>query len=270
MNAALNVVSGAAVLATEMAGSGAPVVFLHANICDRRMWHAQMQSSATDYQAISYDRRGFGETRAAAENHSAVADLIAVMDATAGAAPAILVGCSQGANIALNAALKHPARVRGLVLISPTVNGAPQAVYTPELREMLARQQQAEASKDLDQLNGIKARLFLDGALAPEGRVTGHVRRLFLEMNAIALAASPAGTPCDDGRAFDRLGEISVPSLVISGKLDFPHIQERARLVANLLPVSQAHTLPDVAHLPGLEQPDIVTGLIKHFVKRCA
>lgn len=270
MEAAFHVVSGSAALATDLAGNGSPVVFLHANICDRRMWHAQLRSSGTDYQAIAYDRRGFGQTRAQAEDHSAVADLLAVIDATAGPAPVILVGCSQGANIALNAALKHPTRVRGLALISPTVNGAPQASYTPELLQMVRRQQEAEAAKDLARLNDIKARLFLDGALAAPGRVTGDIRRLFLEMNAIALAAAPPGTNRDDGRAFDRLKEIGVPSLVIWGKLDFPHIQERAGIVAQRLPDAEAHALPDVAHLPGLEQADVVSGLIRRLVKRCA
>ena len=269
MNAALKVASGAATIAAEMTGSGAPVVFLHANICDKRMWHAQMKASGSDYLAICYDRRGFGQTQAPAESHSSVADLLAVIDATAGAAPAILVGCSQGANIALNAAVSHPARVRGLVLISPTVNGAPAAIYTPELQALVTRQQKAEASKDLDGLNEIKAHLFLDGPLAAPGRVSGPMRRLFLEMNAIALAAAPSGTNRDDGQAYHHLKTITVPSTVIWGNLDFPHIQDRASLVAQLLPNAEAHELQGVAHLPGLELPDIVTGLIRHLIKRC-
>ncbi len=36
---------------------------------------------------------------------SAVADLMAVIDSVAGGAPAVLVGCSQGGRIALDAAL---------------------------------------------------------------------------------------------------------------------------------------------------------------------
>lgn len=270
MNATLRVASGAASIAAEVAGSGPPVVFLHANICDKRMWHAQIGASGTDYRAISYDRRGFGQTRAQAEDHSAVADLLAVIDATVGAAPVILVGCSQGANIALNAALAHPTRVRGLTLIAPTVNGAPDAVYSPELQARVTCQQQAEASRDLAQLNEIKAQLFLDGALASPGRVTGPMRRLFLEMNAIALAAAPVGANRDNGRPFDHLATIGAPSTVIWGNLDFPHIQSRAKLVAQLLPNAEAHELHDVAHLAGFEQPNEVTDRIRQLIKRCA
>ncbi|WP_312439259.1 alpha/beta hydrolase [Achromobacter sp.] len=268
-NSTLQVASGAAMIAVETAGSGLPVVFLHANVCDRRMWRAQLDASGTDYQAIAYDRRGFGETRAQAQDHSAVADLIAVIDATAGSTPVILAGCSQGANIALNATLMHPARVRGLLLISPTVNGAPAPVYPPEILEMVARQRQAESAADLALVNEIKAEMFLDGPLADPGRVTGESRRLFLHMSAIALAAAPFGTNCDDMEAFARLETISVPASVICGELDFPHIQERARMVARLLPNAQGHALADVAHLAGLEQPDEVNGLLKDLVNRC-
>lgn len=269
VNSTLQVASGAATIAVETAGSGLPVVFLHANVCDRRMWRAQLEASGPDYQAIAYDRRGFGQTRAPAQDHSAVADLIAVIDATAGSTPVILAGCSQGANIALNVTLMHPARVRGLMLISPTVNGAPAPIYPPEILERVARQQQAESAADLALVNEIKAELFLDGPLADPGRVTGETRRLFLEMNAIALAATPFGANRDDIEAFARLGAIEVPASVVWGELDFPHIQERARLAARLLPNAQGRALAGVAHLAGLEQPDVVTGLLKDLVKRC-
>jgi len=269
MNSSPKVVSGAATLAAEIVGSGPAVVFLHANVCDRRMWRTQLDAVGVNCRAIAYDRRGFGETTSGAEDYSAVADLIAVLDATVGASPAILVGCSQGANIALGASLMHPSRVRGLVLISPTVAGAPEAIYSPDLAEMVAQQKQAEAARDLDRLNEIKARLFLDGPLAPEGRVAGDTRRLFLEMNAIALSAAPGGVNRDNWSIFGRLAEIVAPSLVIWGTLDFPHIQERGRAVAAMLPDAHARELPDTAHLPSLEQPQAVTGLILDQVGRC-
>ena len=55
--------SGAAVLAAERAGAGQALVCLHAGVADRRMYGAQMQGLSDRFQVISYDRRGFGETR---------------------------------------------------------------------------------------------------------------------------------------------------------------------------------------------------------------
>lgn len=264
------VVPGGAALAAEIAGSGPVVVFLHANVCDRRMWRAQLDALGATCRAVVYDRRGFGESSRATGDHSAVADLIAVLDAVAGNSPAILVGCSQGANIALGATLRHPSRVCGLALISPTVAGAPAPAYPADLLEMVAQQGRAEAAGDLDRLNEIKARLFLDGPLAPEGRVQGATRRLFLDMNAIALRSTPGSVNRDDWPIYGRLGEIAVPSRVVWGALDFPHIQERSRAAALELPDAQGRELPDAAHLPNLDQPEAVTSLIADLVERCA
>ncbi len=270
MHSELRIPSGQALLATTLAGNGAPVVFLHAGICDRRMWRPQMEAAAAGNKAIAYDRRGFGESRGQAEDHSAVADLLHVLDAAADGAPAILVGCSQGGRIALDAALLHPSRVRGLVLIAPTVAGAPAAVYPPGIRPLMDRMETIEAAGDLDQINAFKARLFLDGPLSPEGRVQGEIRERFLDMNGIALRAAPAGASRDAVAAFQRLDEIRVPSMVLWGSHDFPHIQERSRQVAGMLMRGSGHALAGAAHLPSLEQPEIVSQRILELIARCA
>ena len=216
------IASGRAALAAEVVGRGDPVVFLHANVADSRMWRAQLDGVGANNKAIAYDRRGFGETRAEREDFSAIADLMAVLDAVASGTPAILVGCSQGGRIALDAALRHPSSVRALVLIAPTVTGAPEAVYPPEIKSLMARQKEAEEAGDLDRVNAIKARLWLDGPLAAEGRVTGEARRLFLDMNGMVLRSPPTGSDVDVAPNFHRLGEISAPSLVIWATSTFP------------------------------------------------
>ncbi len=220
-------------------------------------------------EAIAYDRRGRGETRAEREDFSAVADLMAVIDATADGAPVILVGCSEGGRIALDAALRHPLRIRALILIAPSVTGAPEAVYPPEIKDTLALLKEAEQDGDPDRVSAIKARLWLDGPLAPEGRVTGEARRLFLDMHALALRSPPTGGNLDVAPAFGRLGEISAPTLVIWGDLEFSHIQERCRHVAATVLSGSGHELAGAAHLPSLERPADITGLIAEFIDRC-
>lgn len=263
------VMSGRATLATFTEGAGAPVIFLHANVCDSRMWASQMSEISTRYKTIAYDRRGFGETRTGTEDFSPVADLKTVIDATTDGEQPILVGCSQGGKIAIDAALQYPSLIRALVLIAPSVGGAPEAVYSSETQALLAQQKDAEEAGALDRLNAIKARLWLDGPLAPEGRVKGPARQLFLDMNAIALRSPPSGASLDVAPAFPRLGDIQMPSFVIWGDLDFPHIQERCRHLASAIPNGSGHELAGAAHLPSLEQPAEVTRLLTEFLDRC-
>lgn len=263
------IASGRALLAAEVVGRGDPVVFLHAGVCDRRMWRSQLEDVAATNMAIAYDRRGFGGTRAEPEGFSAVADLMAVIDATANGAPAILVGCSQGGGIALDAALRHPSSVRALILISPNVTGAPEAIYPPDIGGLMAQLKEAQEAGDLDRVNAMKARLLLDGPLAPEGRVGGPARQLFLDMNAIVLRSPPAGSNLDVAPAYPRLGEIAAPSLVIWGDLEFPHIQERSRHIAMRMVNGVGHELTGTAHVPSLDRPAEITGLITEFIDRC-
>jgi pimeloyl-ACP methyl ester carboxylesterase len=264
------IANGQARLAAKVVGHGDPVVFLHAAVCDSRMWRAQLDAVGASNKAIAYDRRGFGETRAEKEDFSAVADLMAVIDAAGNGAPTILVGCSQGGRVALDTALLHPSHVRALVLIAPAVSGAPEPIYPPDIEGLMARLEDAEQAGDLDRVNAIKAHLWLDGPLQPEGRVTGEARRLFLDMNAIALRSPPIGSNLDVAPAFDRLGAISAPSLVIWGDLDFPHIQERCRHTATTMSNGSGHMLTGTAHLPSLERPTEITGLLAEFIDGCS
>ncbi|MBO1079993.1 alpha/beta fold hydrolase [Roseomonas haemaphysalidis] len=121
---------------------------------------------------------------------------------------------------------------------------------------------------DLDAVNAVKARLWLDGALAVEGRVAGEARRLFLDMHAIALRSPPTGLNRDVAPAYGRLGEIAVPTLVLWGALDFPHIQGRCRHIVATLPNAEGHALAEASHLPSLDLPDRITDLICGFLDR--
>ncbi|MEL3890619.1 alpha/beta hydrolase [Ferrovibrio sp. MS7] len=262
------VTSGQAHLAAAVTGDGIPVVFLHAAICDSRKWQAQWQAVGGQYRAIAYDRRGFGASHAEKQDHSAVGDLLAVIDALADGKPAILVACSQGGRIALDAAILHPERIRGLFLISPSLIGAPEPQHAPEIAALLAEQKRAEAAGDAAALNQLKARLWLDGPLQPEGRVSGAARELFLEMNGIALRAPPVGANTDAVANYLRLGEIAAPAMILCGAYDFPYIQERGRQIARMMPKASFEPLPGTAHLPSLEQPALISERLLSFLKQ--
>ena len=269
----LNVRSGNAELAAEVRGAGAPVVFLHAGVADRRMWRSELAALevAGGYRGIAYDRRGFGESLHADEQYSHVADLAAILDATAGGAPAVLVGCSQGGRIAIDAALAMPERVRALVLVAPAISGAPeQATFAPAIEAWIERMEKAEAQADVDRINALEAHAWLDGPLAPEGRVGGAVRALFLEMNGIALRAEQRGTEIAPEPAYDRVHRIAAPALVVWGDLDFPHLGERCEYLAARMPAATSLLICDAAHLPNLEYPDAFNRALHAFLADAA
>lgn len=258
---------GSARLATEIAGSGPPdVLLLHAGVTDQRSWRPLVDRLADDARCVSFDRRGYGRTEYEPEDGwSPVGDAVAVLD-VAGVDRAVVVGASMGGGTAIDLALAHPERVSALVLIGSAVSGAPAPTdLDDEVRTLDQAGDAAVERNDLDELNRIEATLWLDGPARP-GRVTGAARELFLEMNGRALAAVEPGEPADPEPAWDRLGDIAVPTLVLVGEHDLRHVRENARRVVDQLPAARLVELPGVAHLPHLEGDAQTMAEITRFV----
>jgi pimeloyl-ACP methyl ester carboxylesterase len=263
--------SGTAQLAVTREGSGQPFMFLHAGVADKRAWKPLMDAlskSMDSFQGVAYDRRGFGDSTYAEERYSRVDDCVAVLDACQ-LSSAVLVGNSQGGRVAIDTALLHASRVRALVLIGTSVSGVPEEVsYLPAIDELGRKMEVAEASGDLNELNRLEAHLWLDGPLSPEGRVSGAVRELFLDMNLRALNAKKVGEAMDDIDAWNKLSELRIPVLVIVGRLDLPNLLQRSAQIAEVVPEAELVTMENVAHLPALEAPQQCAEIIVEFLAR--
>lgn len=256
---------GGAVIAGVEAGDGFPVIFLHAGVCDHRMWLGQIEAVAdAGFHAIAYDRRGYGETTSVDEGFSHLEDLEAVLDALDIHA-AILVGCSMGGGLAIDFALTHPGRTVGLVLVGTSITGASSFVAEAEQGIVMA-EEDAEERGDLDMLNKVQAHAWLDGPRSANGRVWGAARELFFEMNGKILRHPPLNREEARPPAIDRLDAITAPSLLICGDLDFNYILQRHEDASEALGNAFAVVLEGTAHLPNLERPDLFNPLLLEFL----
>jgi pimeloyl-ACP methyl ester carboxylesterase len=244
---------GGARLYVESAGEGPAVVFLHAGICDRRMWDAQVEPFASAYRVVRYDRRGFGRTVTVAEPFSHHADLARLLDAL-DVERAALVGCSQGGLISIDFALEHPERVSALVLVASALGGFP---FSGEDTAPWGELEAAIERGDLDRANEIELRIWVDGEGRAPDQVDPAVRELVRDMNRIALAAPDPGEAARlDPPAYERLGEIACPALVVVGDLDTPRARATADHLAATLRDAKKVVLEGTAHLPSMERPD--------------
>lgn len=266
---ATNTRSGQADLAIVEWGDGAShVVALHPGVGDSRIWQWCAPAWAeSGHHVVAYDRRGFGETEYQPEPHDALGDLMAVMDAT-NAKPAVIVGNSLGGGLALDLALIHPDRVRALVLIAPSPSGYPTDEWP--LSEAEAAQDQlvedASESGDLELVNRLEIRYWLDGTEQDEGRVSGAARELMRDMNGRALNAGPVGEAADGPPAWPRLAELDVPTLVVAGGYDLPGVLQICSRIAELAPRSELAVIDKAAHCPSLDAPDELNRLILRFL----
>ena len=262
-------VNGTVLHGTGWAGPSPSVVLLHAGVCDRRSWDEAGDRLSTAHAVIAYDRRGFGDTEPGSSPFSHVEDLIAVLDAVT-SGPAWLAGSSAGGEVALDTALLAPQRVAGLVLFAPAVSGVAQpAEYDAATQRLSDLVDIAVAAGDLAEANRLETWVWLDGPEGPEGRVSGPVRDLALAMHAIVLGN---GDPENAGRssadAWNHLTQITVPVTVACGDLDLPFLINLSDDLADRLPAGHGRVLPGMAHLPYLEQPDLVAQVITEAISR--
>jgi pimeloyl-ACP methyl ester carboxylesterase len=252
------------------AGDGVAVVFLHAGVCDHRMWLEQVAATAeAGFHAIAYDRRGFGEATSPDEPFSHLEDLEALLDALDIHA-AVLVGCSMGGGLAIDFALAHPGRTIGLVLVGTALTGG-DTVFSGNDEQIEAALADAEERGDPEAQNLVDAHAWLDGPRSENGRVKGDVRTLFFDMNRKALTKEPHLTQ-EEPRpsAAGRIAEIAAPVLLLAGDLDFNYILTRHEQLSEELPNAFATLLEGTAHLPNLERPDLFNPLLVEFLDTVA
>ncbi len=266
---AFTIQSGAAEIFGIHAGDGPALMLLHAGVADHRMWRDQIAALETDFHVIAYDRREFGRTVSPDEPFTHFEDLAIVLDHF-GAESAILIGCSQGGRIAIDFALANPGRVPALALVSTDISGAPPEPVPPGVEQLSDALDQAEDAGDLDRVNAIEAHLWLDGPLSPEGRVEGEARDLFLDMNGIALRKPEIPKERAPPSAYERLTELTMPTLLVWGDLDFAYIRSRYAYLARTLPDARTAELAGTAHLPSLEQPEQFNVLLRSFLDAVA
>jgi 3-oxoadipate enol-lactonase len=233
------------------AGSGDPVVLLHSGVADSGMWDGQWDALAERFRVIKVDYRGYGRTPfEAAEPYSDAADVAEVL-AELGVTRAALVASSYGCLVAM--ALGHLAE--RLVLLNPPGDLPFEMEAFEEEEGRLLELGDVAAATELN------VRTWLGPEASPEAakRLAAMQEHAF----TVQLAADPEPTRLPPSFT---LAEIQAPALVVVGAHDLPYFQASARHVAATLPHASLVELGWAGHLPALERPDEVTGLLLDFL----
>lgn len=215
-------------------GPGQAVVMLHGNGEDYRCFRKQMKDFLEFYRVILIDSRGHGASgmgepfsiRTMADDVAAVLDALELKRV-------MMVGFSDGGNIALYFALKYPSRLEKLVVAG--------ANLFPEGLAAKVRRGDKRAWKWLTLLGRVNARA------ARKARIIG------------LMVTEPRIDPWE-------LESVEAPTLVLAGQRDMI-LEEHSRLIAESIPDAHLRMIPATDHFIFENNPGWTNETILRFLR---
>jgi len=251
----------------ETRGQGLPLVLIHAGFLDSRMWDPQFDLYSKTYKVIRYDVRGFGKSSKAFEKFADIDDLQSLLQHLK-IDKAHVVGLSNGGRIAIDFTTNHPEMVNGLVLVGSGCSGYKD---TPE---------EAEVWKDFEKQMAPQQEFVKQGKLAEAAMIdvetwacaqSPESRRKIISMaldNAHVAADDPWQFQTHPSpRGYDRLAEISSPTLVIVGERDVKGMRSISETIHKKIPQSKYLLVRGADHIVNLSRTEEFDEEVLNFLR---
>lgn len=237
------------------------MLLLHGVGGDASNWDAIAAHLAARFDVIAMDLRGHGGSELITgplDAHDLARDARQVLD-ECGVERAAVVGFSLGGAVAIALTLDSPERVGRLAVIG-TVGGRNALEQTKALERVEFCRQHghgaiAEANRE---------RWFTDEFRNAHPDVVD--RRVAQVKACDATSYLHAFTVFCTTDFVERLGEIEVPTLVITGEHDLAATPRMAQLMADRMTDARAHVLPGLRHSLLIEAGPKVTDLLESFL----
>ncbi|HYF45616.1 MAG TPA: alpha/beta hydrolase [Acidimicrobiales bacterium] len=246
----------------EERGSGPDVLLIGGLTDPVESWAPQLETISDRYHLIAFDNPGAGRTALTDElTCASMADVAAgVLDAV-GVDRAHVCGFSGGAAVSQELALRHPDRVRSLVLQSTW--SRPDA-YSRSM--MKAWRWLATNAPDEESM----LEAFFLWVYTARAHEEGMVEQIIKETLEYPHPQSPEAFLAQlrafgDHDAHDRLPLVTAPALVIAGDEDRGAPPRMGQIVADLIPRARFHVMEGEAHQPFQEVPEEWNALVTAF-----
>ena len=231
------------------------VVFANSLGTDLRIWRDVAVRLADRFALLMYDKRGHGLSDVGDVPYTMpmhAADLAALMDHTR-FRPALIVGSSVGGLIAQQLYQLRPDLVRGLLPLGIAHKvGTPQS-WAERLATVAAHGIEGVADK-------IVSGWFTPAFRTDVATVAGYRNMLTRTTLGGYLGTVTAIRDTDFTTAAPN---IRVPTLVVTGESDATTPPALAAEFARMVPGARFEVIKHAAHIPCVEQPDIVSELIR-------
>jgi len=247
----------------EDSGAGPPIVLGHSFLCSGQMWREQVPALSPKFRVINPDLRGHGRSAHVTRPFSlydAMSDVMAVLDQLS-IERAVWCGLSIGGMVALRAALTHPERVGGLILLD-TDAGAETGLRKLKYRAMGVGAGVVGLRPFLPSM----ARLMFGATTRRQNpTLVREWKRQCARLHVPSLLRCLEALMHRDS-LLGRLDLIGVPALVLVGEEDRSLPPPLSRRIHDQLRHSTFAVIPAAGHLSSLERPVPVTDAILGFL----
>jgi len=234
------------------------VVLAHALGCDLSMWDALSNALAQEHRVIAYDQRGHGGSARPAGRYTLaqLADdrerLLTECDAGA----VVWIGLSMGGIVGQELALRHPARVKALVIANST------GQYPEAGRALLQQRIDAVQRGGLEAIaEAVMGRHFSEEFRAQHASTVARFRRRLLATDAGGYVGC-----CHAVMSVDTLGRLApLRALLIAGQLDQGTPVAMSQALAERRRASLI-VIPGATHLSATEQPAAFEQHVRAFI----
>jgi pimeloyl-ACP methyl ester carboxylesterase len=249
--------------------SGEALVLVHGYTGDITDWRHQLPEFGRTHRVLIMDNRGHGKSQAPSDRGSYTVDRMsrdveAVVEQV-GFERYHLVGHSMGGAMAQEIALRSPERLLSLALHDTG--------YGFSASRSPAMQKWNEYRRKIADEEGMRALADLPNPQEPPPHSTAERRDETRERlaNMAADAFIGAGLGLNDWPGTkDRLAEITVPTLVIYGELDAEGLVKSSQIMAEKIPHATLVVVPEAAHSPQYERPDLFNAALRAHLARAA
>ena len=253
----------------ETMGEGHPIVLIHGGYMDRRMWDDQFAVFAERYKVIRYDVRGFGKSELPQTPYADRQDLHNLLTFL-GIKKTYLLGLSLEGVIALDFTLEYPNMIDALLLVGSPIGGYPNELMfsTEQLQKQMrlwgpfmvaARERNKTAMVEVLMNNPT----LVPPPAYPSARQ--RVREQLSEYSFVWVLDSVAQQELTPP-AYERLAEISIPTLVIVGAEDDAQLHKSADKLEQDIAGVQRVTISETHHMPNMEKPDEFNRIVLSFL----
>jgi pimeloyl-ACP methyl ester carboxylesterase len=261
----------------DVHGTGDPLLLIMGLAADSTAWMFQVPAFEQHYRTIVFDNRGVGRTSKPAGPytiHQMADDAAGLLDALA-VDRAHVVGVSMGGMIAQELTLRYPGRVRSLVLACTYPEPDPEIERNRRFTvEQLGGTVTSEGQMQID-FKAINPMDFLQ-QLLPTVFNPDFIARELPKLLQVFSGALQYGFSMEailgqvaavmSHKATERLHEIAVPTLVITGDADRLIPPANSDILAKHIPGAKLVRIPGGSHGFNFETPDVFNRAILEFL----